>query len=197
METTIENQPALNPYAAPVLSTPVEAEEVSANRASLQTLREVNFFYTVAEMSYIAICISSFCYHFLVLSNLAQIGWITYCVSSFVFWCSTLVGLFKSRGITPGTILTVLLLPVPILGTVVFLSARQEMRCFMVFNGFLQEFVGFREDAEERNAMAQDPDYIPSLYFKRNGTRRGRGFKMNACVIMALVAFGVMFLIFA
>ncbi len=197
METTIENQPALNPYAAPVYSAPVEAEDVSANRASLQTLREVNFFYTVAELSYIAICISLFCYYFLVYSNLDEIGWIAFCVTSFVFWCSTTVGLFKSRGITFGTILTALLLPVPVLGTVVFLSARQEMRCFMVFNGFLQEFVGFQEDTEERQAMAQDPDYVPSLYFQRNGTRRGRGFKMKACVIMALVALGVMFLIFA
>ena len=197
METSIENQPALNPYAAPVLSAPVRSEEVSANRASLQTLREVNVFYTVADVSYVAICMSLFCYCFLDFLNLDQIGWIAFCVTSFVFWCSTMVGLFKSCGFTSGTVLTVLLLPIPILGTVVFLSARQEMRCFMVFNGFLQEFVGFREDAEERNAMAQDPDYVPSLYFKRNGTRRGRGFKMNAWVIIALLASGVMFLIFA
>jgi len=196
MQTTTK-QPEFNPFAPPVVSAPVEPELVSAKRASLQTLREVNVWYVVAEMSYIAVFVSFFCYQFLAFSSMAQLGWIAFCVTSFVFWCSTMVGLFKARGITVKTIFTVLLLPVPILGTIVFLSAKQEMRCFMVFNGFLQEFVGFREDPEERNAMAKDPDYIPSLYFDRNGKRRGRGFGLNACVIMTFVLIGVIILVLA
>lgn len=186
MSVSLE-KPAINPYAAPVgSSSRVETQKQTA-RASEQTLRTVDLLYVVADLSFVAVCGSFFLAPFFSIGATAYLVWTVYWVASFVFWLSTSVGLIKACGFGIKTFLTIFILPIPFFGTIIFLGAKQEIRLFMISNGYLPRFLGFGADAEERNAMEQDLDYRPSIYFRRDGKRRKFVFTFGECLMILCV----------
>ena len=187
MSASLE-KPAFNPYAAPVASsTSADSEMLPGNRASQEKLRAVNLLYIIAELSYLAVCGAYFMLTFFAAIGTFHLAWIAFCVTSVVLWFSTSAGLIRACGFGIKTILMVLLLPLPLLGTIIFLGAKEDMRLFMISNGYLPGFLGFYADVAERKAMEQDPDYRPSIYFRRDGSRRRRTFTIGACLIIICV----------
>jgi len=167
MSTSIQTNTNFNPYSAP----PTPRAE-SPQRASQQKIRRVNRLSIVADLSYVAVCLSFGLALYFYRGEAAQYSFVAYAVTSFLLWYSVVAGLFRAKGISIESIVTTLILPMPLFGTAIFLLAKSEIRNFMIVNGYRPRFLGFVIDDAQRQAMDQDPNYTPSKSTHHDGSRR-------------------------
>lgn len=189
MSISIEKNPNFNPYAAPLESCAesgphVQSQLRASDRASLRKIRRVNLAAIVADLSYVATCCSfgvGLCF---LRGEAAQLSFIAFCIALFLLWYSVVAGLFRARGISFGSIATPFLLPFPIIGTVAFLFAKEDIRKFMIANGYRPRFLGFAVDDDQRQAMDQNPNYTPSQSTHHDGSKRRYIFSLGECWII-------------
>ncbi len=196
MSTTF-NEPDINPYAAPVVGVGSRAIPDSpgfiVSRLSGNALQKINRYTCAAD-----------CFYFLsVVCWMMMFAWFTsymfqqyvliaYAVVVFVLWFSTCAASLTSKNYA-AAIAAVFVLPIPLLGTLIFLVARLLVKKTMINNGYRPRLIGFALDEEERKAMDADPLYYPSEKFHIDGSKRSQVYSLGECTlflpILCLLAF--------
>jgi len=182
MPTTFETNDQ-NPFAAPIgLHGTAKQQSLSRPvRASERKLRAVNRLVMAAELSFIAgTCAFGLAAYFRG-EETSEISMLVFWGTLIVFWYSVVAGLLRPNG--NSVMVTPFLLPIPFLGTVAFLAAKEDIRKFMIANGYRPRVFGFSRDTDERKKLEQAPNYQPSQSTHLDGTQRRYIFSLSECWI--------------
>lgn len=194
MSTTIEEQSDLNPFASPVGSAvlnKVSAKTKNAGaRASRKKLKHINRLSIVADLSYVAAWCCFLVGIYFLEGQVEGLASVAYCVTLFVCWYSIVAAFFRTG--RPEALAAPILILVPFVGVIMFLSAKQGITEFMICNGYRPRFLGFAADKPQLKAMEEDPDYTPSLHCHLDGSQRKHVYTLGECwIILGAIGFAV------
>ena len=182
-----------NPYASPRILE-VEAPKQKSvtkqkKRASERELCRLCTRLAVADVTYVAGCVTFIAAFFINLDNEMRIA------ASYLpygFFAVTWVCTFSIRRLTEGiggAIAGVVLFPVPMFGSLVFLSGSERANTFLRHNGYRRTFLGGKPNPMERQQMAIDENYSPSDRFDHQGNRYSRfDFTLASSFLFLLLA---------
>ena len=91
-------------------------------------------------------------------------------------------------------LLIALVVPLPILGSLAFLTCIIHIRQKLILNGYTPRFLGAKPDKTERALMEENLYYAPSLAFDTQGEKRSLSSSLTQ-ILLALVALGFIALI--
>ena len=171
--SSIETNPFASPRFIPVET--LEPQGAKSGRASEQELKRLCKRLVVAEVSYLAgsaTFVSQF--FFTNYSHDIQTAAMFVPFACFIVTWISMVGIHRRTEGVVGAIAAFLVFPIPLLGTLTFLSGIQQSKTFLVHNGYQKTFLGGKPNLEERQRMAIDENYYPSACFDRQGNRHKR-----------------------
>lgn len=183
---------SFNPYASPMVGTALSPPERvrGYGRLSESSLKTAIGLMIICEMTFAAGWL------LFVAGMVASLGWgfdyaIAVAWGSFVCfliaWVITGILMIQCREI--GMLLIALFVPFPLLGSLAFLACINHTRQTFLVNGYTPGFLGASPDEAEREAMAAEPFYRPSLKFDRQGEKRSLRATLSH-IVVAIAALG-------
>ena len=166
-----------NPFASPRI-IPVETlkpQGAKNGRASEQELKRLCTRLAVAEVSYLAGCatfVSQFFFNNY--SHDLQTASLFVPHACFIVTWVSIVGIHRITEGVAGAIASFFVFPIPLFGTLTFLSGIQQSKTFLIHNGYQKAFLGGKPNPVERQRMVIDENYYPSACFDRQGNRHKR-----------------------
>ena len=186
-----------NPYAPPRIikvETP-ELQSSTNGRASEKELKRLCNRLVVAEVSYLAGCVAFVSqFYFTSYNQHIQTAAMIFPFACFAVTWICVVSIHRLTEGVAGAIASFLVFPIPLFGTLVFLSGLQRSKTFLLHNGYQRMFLGGKPNPKERQKMAMDENYYPSACFDQQGNRHRQfrftplSFILVPLLILCLVA---------
>jgi len=179
---------SFNPYAAPTTTTtqppePVRSGHVRMSEASLHTAIRL------MVISEVAFAVGWFNFRFPIVDIIVTLGTVGGFLTA---WLFISVLMIHCRGV--GMLLIALVVPLPLLGSLAFLTCIIHIRQKLILNGYTPRFLGAKPDKTERALMEENLYYAPSLAFDTQGEKRSLSSSLTQ-ILLALVALGFIALI--
>ena len=171
--SSIETNPFASPRTIPVET--LKPQDAKNGRASEQELKRLCNRLVVAEVSYLAGC-AAFVSQFFFTNYSHDIQTVAMFLpyACFIVTWVSMVGIHRRTEGVAGAIASFFVFPIPLFGTLTFLSGLKQSKTFLLHNGYQKTFLGGKPNPEERQRMAIDENYYPSAYFDRQGNRHKR-----------------------
>ena len=188
---------SFNPYAVPTTTTPEPSkpQKTGLVRMSEASLKTAIGLMVIAEVAFAAGWLILISIMFLARSlQVPVVEWmILGAIGSFlVAWAFIGILMIHCRGV--GMLLIALIVPLPLVGSLAFLTCIIHARQKLIINGYTPGFLGAKPDKAERAMMEENLFYVPSVAFDSQGEKRNLFVSLTQ-ILVPLLALGFIALI--